>query len=73
MMASLSQLQEWRDRLKDARYSGVRSVQDSNGERVEYRSESELARALSAVESEIAAGGSRHRQSIIYPLTSKGV
>ena len=71
-MATLSQLQEWRDRLKDARYSGVRSVQDSNGERVEYRSESELARALSAVESEIA-GAARPRQSILYPLTSKGV
>ena len=71
-MATLVQLQEWRDRLKDARYSGVRSVQDSNGERVEYRSDSELARALAAVESEIA-GASIPRRSIIYPLTSKGV
>ena len=71
-MATLAQLIEWRDRLKDARYSGVRRVRDSNGEEVEYRSDSELARALAAVESEIA-GASRARQSIIYPLTSKGV
>lgn len=71
-MATLAQLQEWRDRLKDARFNGLRSVQDSNGERVEYKSDSELARALAAVESEIA-GASRPRQSIIYPNTSKGV
>jgi hypothetical protein len=71
-VATLAQLQDWRDRLKDARYSGVRRVRDSNGEEVEYRSDSELARALAAVESEIA-GASRPRQSILYPLTSKGV
>lgn len=71
-MATLAQLEEWRDRLKDARYSGVRSVRDSNGEEVQYRSDSELARALAALESEIA-GAARPRQSIIYPLTSKGV
>ncbi|WP_434620322.1 phage head-tail joining protein [Tabrizicola sp. M-4] len=71
-MATLAQLQEWRDRLKDARFNGLRSVQDSNGERVEYKSDSELARAIAAVESEIA-GASRPRQSILYPLTSKGV
>jgi hypothetical protein len=71
-VATLAQLQDWRDRLKDARYSGVRSVRDSNGEEVQYRSDSELARALAAVEAEIA-GASRPRQSIIYPLTSKGV
>ena len=71
-MVTLAQLQDWRDRLKDARYSGVRRVRDSSGEEVEYRLDSELARALAAVESEIA-GAACPRQSIIYPLTSKGV
>jgi len=71
-VATLAQLQDWRDRLKDARYSGVRRVRDSSGEEVEYRSDSELARALAAVESEIA-GAARARQSIIYPQTSKGI
>lgn len=71
-MATLAQLQDWRDRLKDARYSGVRRVRDSNGEEVEYRSDSELSRALASLESEIA-GLSAPRPSIIYPLTSKGV
>ena len=71
-MATLAQLQEWRDRLIESRYNGLRSVRDSNGESVEYKTDSELARALAALESEIA-GAARPRQSIIYPLTSKGV
>lgn len=71
-MATLGQLIEWRDRLRDARYSGVRRVRDQSGEEVEYRSDSELARAIAAVESEIA-GASRPRQSILYPNISKGV
>lgn len=71
-MATLAQLLKFRDDLKEARYNGLRSVQDSNGERLEFKSDTELARALAAVESEIS-GASRARQSIIYPQTSKGV
>lgn len=71
-MATLSELQAWRDRLRDARYSGVRAVQDSDGSRIEYRSESELARAIAAVEAEIA-GASAPRPAIIYPHASKGL
>ncbi len=72
MAASLADLIKWRDALFQARLQGVRRFRDQNGEEVEYRSDSELARALAAVESEIA-GASRPRQSILYPLTSKGV
>lgn len=71
-MATLAQLQAFRDRLEDARYSGVRSVRDSNGEEITYRSDSELARALAAVNAEIAAAGNRPA-SITYPTTSKGL
>jgi len=71
-MATLEQLSKFRDALREARYNGLRSVRDSNGEEVTYRSDSELARAIAAVETEMA-GASRPRQSIIYPLTSKGV
>lgn len=71
-MATLAQLQDWRDRLKEARYNGLRSVQDSNGERVEYKSDSEMARAIAAVESEISRA-SAPRSSIVYPQTSKGI
>ena len=71
-MATLSELQAWRDRLRDARYSGVRAVQDSNGERIEYRSDLELSRAIAAVDAEIA-GASAPRPAIIYPYANKGV
>lgn len=71
-MATLPELQAWREKLMDARYSGVRAVQDSNGERIEFRSESELARAIAAVDAEIA-GVSAPRPAIIYPYANKGV
>lgn len=71
-MATLAQLQEFRDRLRDARYSGVRRVKDSNGEELEWKSDGELARAIAAVEAEIAAA-SRARPAVIYPQTSKGL
>ncbi|MDT8858020.1 hypothetical protein RNZ50_23910 [Paracoccaceae bacterium Fryx2] len=71
-MATLAELQAFRSRLQDARYSGVRRVRDSGGEEVEYRSDSELARALSALDAEIAAVQSRPA-SIRYIQTSKGL
>jgi hypothetical protein len=71
-MATLEQLQAFRDRLEDARYSGIRSVRDSNGEEITHRSDSELARALAAVNAEIAAAGNRPA-SIAYPTISKGL
>ena len=71
-MASALQLREWRDRLQSARFSGTRAVEDSNGERVEYKSDAEMARALAAIDSEIAQL-QRRRLSIIRLQTSKGI
>ncbi len=71
-MASLAQLTEWRDRLQDARFSGTRSVQDSNGERIEYKSDSEMARALAAIDSQISAAANRPASKITFS-TSKGL
>lgn len=71
-MATLAQLEAWRDRLEDARYSGIRSCRDSNGEEVTYRSDSEMKAALAALNTQIAAAGNRPA-SIVYPHTSKGV
>ena len=59
----------WRDRLIQARVSGARRVRDSDGSEVEYKSDSELARALGYVESLM-------RQPAVKTLkfyTSKGV
>lgn len=72
IMATLAELQAWRTRLQDARYSGVRRVRDSSGEEVEYRSDSELARALAALDSEISAAQSRRPSTILFK-TSKGL
>ncbi|MFN4153650.1 MAG: phage head-tail joining protein [Paracoccaceae bacterium] len=71
-MASVSQLTEWRDRLQSARYSGTRAVQDATGERIEYKSDSEMARALAAIDAEISQLQKR-RLSIIRFQTSKGL
>lgn len=71
-MATLSQLQEWRERLMDAKFSGVLMVQDSSGESIRYRSHAELAAALSSLDAEIRRiGGNRPSASITFN-TSKG-
>ena len=71
-MATLAQLTAWRDRLQEARFAGVRRVRDQNGEEVAYRSDAEMARALAALDSEIAAAA-KPRPSTILFKTSKGL
>lgn len=70
-MPDLTALRRYRDDLQDARFSGVRTVRDSNGEEITYRSQSEIERAIAAIDSEIASL-SRRRSSLIYLQTSKG-
>jgi hypothetical protein len=50
-MAEYADLIAWLDRLQRARTSGIRSVFDSDGSRVEYKSDSELASAIAYVQS----------------------
>lgn len=72
-MATLSQLQQWRERLMDAKFSGVLMVQDSSGESIRYRSHAELAAALASLDAEIRRmGGNRPSASITFN-TSKGL
>lgn len=52
---SLSDLQSLRDSLLKARLGGVREIQDQNGERLTWKSDAEMARALADVEARIAA------------------
>jgi hypothetical protein len=68
----LSDLLRFRSDLMQARYSGVRRLRDQNGEEVEYRSDTELARALASLEQTIAAAQSRPVSSIRFS-TSKGL
>lgn len=71
-MADLTKLRQHREALQDARFSGVRSVRDSNGEEITYRSQGEIERAIAAIDSEIAALSNR-RASLIRFQTSKGL
>ncbi|MBX9885387.1 MAG: hypothetical protein K2X68_10495 [Novosphingobium sp.] len=72
-MASLAELQKWREALFAARMNGVRSVRDQNGEEVTYSSDREMAAALAAVDREIAnQTGGRPPSTIIF-RTNKGL
>jgi hypothetical protein len=72
MTTAMGDLIRFRDDLRRARFNGIREVQDQNGERIVYRSDTELARALAAVEAEIAGAVSRPANTIRF-RTSKGV
>lgn len=72
-MASLADLQKWRETLFEARMNGLRSFRDQNGEEVTYSSDREMAAALAAVDREILAiTGGRPPSTIIF-RTSKGL
>ena len=71
-MASLVQLQEWRESLLAARMRGVRSVRDQNGEEVVFSSDREMAAALAACDREIAGLTSSPPKTIIF-RTTKGL
>jgi len=69
---TLGELTAARDSLFRARAGGVRRVKDQNGEEVEYRSDAEMARALAALDAEIAAASRRPASTILF-RTSKGI
>ena len=72
MPLSLAQLAAARDALVTARSAGVRRFRDQNGEEVEYRSDSEMARALAALDAEIAGVQAKPPNTILFK-TSKGL
>lgn len=71
-MPDLTKLRQHREALESVRYSGTRSIRDSNGQEVVYRSQGEIERAIAALDSEIAAL-TRRRSSLIHLQTSKGL
>lgn len=72
IMATVADLIKWRDELFEARLSGVRRVRDQNGEEIEFRSDAEMARAIAAADSAIAAA-QRAPKSTFQFQTSKGL
>lgn len=68
-MANVADLIKWRDALIKARLSGVKTLVDSSGETVTYKSDREMQSALAAVE-RLIRGETPH--SIVFK-TSKGL
>ena len=71
MAISQAELEAMRDALVRSRASGTKSVTFSDGRRVDYVSDSEMAAAIADVESRINRAGG-HRPTSIRPFTSKG-
>lgn len=69
----LLRLYEYRSALQDARFSGVRTVRDANGEEITYRSQSEIEQAIRALDSEIRQLEQPRRHNTIRFQTSKGL
>ena len=72
LITSVDDLLSYRKRLQDARFSGVRTFRDSNGEEITYRSQGEIERAIAAIDSEIL-NLQRGRAALIRLQTSKGL
>jgi hypothetical protein len=73
MAIAVSELIEMRDNLIRARAKGVKVLQ-LNGERVEYRSDAEMAAAINALNGQIeAAQGEGGGFSIGYATTGRGL
>lgn len=72
-MATLPELQKFRDDLFAARLGGVRRLRDQNGEEVEYRSDREMVSAIEAADRAISAASGRRPILTIRFQTSKGL
>jgi hypothetical protein len=74
MAVSLAQLQEWRDALEQARYTGVRTVRFSTGtgeRETTYKSDQEMERAITDLNRRIAAAEGNPVRFMTF-ATSKG-
>jgi len=72
MAVGLDELEQLRDNLVRARAKGIRVVQ-MNGERVEYKTDAEMASALSGIEAQIAAAGGAGGFTVMFPETGRGL
>jgi hypothetical protein len=73
MAVATADLVAWRDALISARLKGIRSVQDSDGSRIEYKSDAEMRAAIAAANDMIAAAGQSPPFNTIRFTTSKGL
>jgi hypothetical protein len=72
VVASIANLITWRDSLIKSRLGGVREVVDQNGEKVSYKSDSEMAAAIAYAEKRIAEFNRAMPKTINFTC-SKGI
>lgn len=72
-MADLATLRGRRESLAAIRAQGHRVLEDQNGERVEFKSDSELARNIASIDREIQAAALGSLPTTIRFRTSKGL
>lgn len=71
-MSDLEKLKAWRAATQEARYGGVRTV-ESDGRKVEYRSDAEMVRALADLDREINRLSGQGTVSAVRVFGSKGL
>lgn len=71
-MLTLEQLQQFRDKLVTSRMSGVLSITDQNGERIEYKTDAQMAAAIAACDRELAALSGRPARTIVFRTSKFG-
>ena len=60
-------IQQWRDKLFEARLKGIRSVRDQNGEEITFTSDREMQAAIAAADREITLkSGGRHPSTVYF-------
>jgi hypothetical protein len=69
---TIAQLTALRNELVDLRASGIRVVTHQNGQSMTYKSDSEMAAAIAALDSEIAAAAQTRAVRFTFN-TSKGL
>lgn len=70
-MATVAELEAWRDALIEQRAQGIRTV-EHDGKRVEYRSDAEMAAAIAAIEERIARSSATRPRTVRFS-TGKGL
>lgn len=72
MQLDRHQIQHLLEALIEARLGGVREVVDQNGEKISYKSDSEMANAIAFAEKQIAAFHRVTPKTIVFS-THKGI
>ena len=73
MAIQLSDLIAWRDALIQSRLQGVSRVRDQNGEEVEFKTDNQMAAAISSANDLIAQMQTAQPVNTIRFQTSKGL